>query len=112
MSAISKEMSSVIKQEWNPLSNVLIHWDDKTMSSMDGKKENEKKRLQVCSSIWLRANKNAWCFWLGKVLKKTYGRQVTDTIVKLLDEWKCQAQAYGMVFDTIASTTGCKTGAA
>ena len=106
MTAASKKIPSVIKQEWKSPSKMLIHWDDTTMSSLDGS-TNEKKLPVVVSC--LGKTKLLGAHVLRKILKVTYGAKVTGATVGLLNEWKFKE--HFMVFDTTSSNTGPKTGA-
>ena len=47
---------------------------------------------------------------LGKITPVTYGRQVTNAVIGLLDEWQCKENVFGMVYDNTSSNTGCNTG--
>ena len=106
MTAASKKIPSAIKQEWKPPSKMLIHWDDKTMPSLDG--STKEKRLPVVVS-GLGKTKLLGAPVLRKILKVTYGAKVTGATVGLLNEWKFKE--HFMVFDTTSSNTGPKTGA-
>ena len=104
----SDKLSQTIKQQWKSPSKILVHWDDKTMSSLDGSKK--QKRLPVVAS-GLEQTKMLGAPVLGKITPGTYGRQVTDAVIGLLDEWQCKENVFGMVYDTTSSNTGCNTGA-
>ena len=102
-----KNMVDRIKENWTPHEKLLVHWDDKTMDTLD--RASKEKRLPITVSGYghtkLLASPS-----LGTNLKGVYGRKVTEVIIDTLIEWDCKDKVYGMEFDTTASNTGCKTG--
>ena len=105
---ITEEVSSIIRQEWTAPKNLLVHWDDKTDQTLDG--TSKEKRLSV--SVSGKENKVLGVPSLGKKsLRNIYGKRVCEEVTKLLKDWNCVNNIYGMVFDTTSSNTGRLSGA-
>ena len=114
---LSSEILKVAKEGWNPSNPAGIHWDGKIMHTLKNKNAIEDRLLatkQFYNKTSLLINilsqflRFEWCetsYCSSIASTKPYGELTSNTIMSLLNEWKCTGNISSMVFDTTASST-------
>ena len=106
--SISQEVSNNMKLTCVPPSKCLVHWDEKTTTTLDG--SNKKKRMAILPS-GIEGTKLLGVPCIGIKLKRKFGTTTSSVIKNAFDSWNCTDNVFGMVFDTKYSNTGVNSGA-
>lgn len=100
-----KEHGDQVKKAFDPNDAVVVHWDGKLLPDITG--SNIVERLPVIVS----GNGNEKLLGVPKLLSGT-GKNGSDAIFRLLQEWGTVDNIKAMYFDTTAVNTGRMNGVA
>ena len=107
--ACRKVLSDQMKQEFSPPSHTVVHWDGKMLQDEHGEGKSERLAVMVSGNT-------EQCVQ-GKILsarkiESSTGEDQAAEVFRCLQEWSLEDTVRAMCFDTTASNTGRKRGAA
>ena len=91
-----------VKESWSPPSYLSVHWDGKTINTLDGLSKQERLPILVSG---VGGHKLLGAPLIKKNRSTPVGNLISQEALNLLDSWGCQANVIAMVFDTTASNT-------
>ena len=106
--SMRNEMSSKIKNSFEPPKRIVVHFDGKILSDSSG---NIGDRLAVIISGNTREYRQGKLL-SAKIIADGTGQSQADEVVSTLTEWNLTDNVVGMCFDTTSSNTGWLSGAA
>jgi hypothetical protein len=103
------ELSTSIREHWtsSKQTNVILHWDSKAITYVDGKTDERLAVLVTGVGISSRHK------LLGiPIIPHSTGWAQKEAIIDLVRQWDIEGNVVGMTFDSTASNTGEKNGSA
>ena len=94
-----------IKAEWTPSPKIVVHWDGKLMMTLNSKGIDDRLPILVSGANGIKLLGVPPLPASTKKAGLIHGDVVAKATKSLLEDWKCDKNVFGMVFDTTASNT-------
>ena len=93
-----------IREGWAPAEVLLVHWDGKHMSDLEGSQVEERLPVSVSG---VGGHKVLGVPALpSKQADERVGPLIAEAVYSAVTQWGCEANVVGMVFDTCSANTG------